>query len=120
MTKASLYRCIEGTDLKLAKEAGKIPGSNVYKANFELDGVDYAGFVVWPSGDLADIWIGPDSEAADAAREQYVATWKAFGRGDEGDKFVQASGNTVVGLDDEKTPTPDEVETLNACLAPEG
>src|SRR4051794_2258685 len=57
VAKSAFYACVGGTDLKLAKQAGQIPGAEgTSRANFELDGVAYAGFVVWPSGDIADVW----------------------------------------------------------------
>jgi hypothetical protein len=81
ITKQALYACINGTDVRLAREAGPVPGQQgVSRANFDLDGTEYAGFVVWPSGAIADIWLAADEDGAKAAEQQYEAVWKQYGQ----------------------------------------
>jgi hypothetical protein len=44
--------------------------------------------------------------------------YEGFGKGDEGEELIQQKANAVVGLDDTQAPTPEEAETLDACLEP--
>jgi hypothetical protein len=102
------------------KEAGAVPGKDEYRANFEFDDAEYAGFVVWPFGAIADIWLAPDQDRAEQVEKEYAALWKQYGKAEQGAQLVQRKANAIVGLDDQQPPTPDEAETLDGCLQPGG
>ncbi|WP_041730349.1 hypothetical protein [Conexibacter woesei] len=110
-SKPSLQRCVERIGLMFGSE-GEAPPSGDPRLGLEIPGATYAGFVVWPSDHVADVYLGRSVPAAKRAARRYERFLQRLGAGDIP---VTRFGNVVVAGDDDGPPTAREVRTLRRC-----
>lgn len=114
-TKASLRACLPETGARLLDEGEAPPGGDP-RLGLDVEEARYAGFVVWPSGTLADLYLTADGAAAESAATLYERFLERLGAGARAAELVEPRGNLVVAFDDERTPSAAEVAELDCAF----
>jgi len=111
-----LRECLTGRGLDVRRD-GRVPGrTRVSRGYFEPESTRYAGSAFWPSGNVVDIYLAMDEEAAAAAESELETVLKKFGRGAVEDLSFHR-GPVVYTYDDFDTPTPEEARIFERCLS---
>ena len=109
-TPASVRDCVERLGLTFGEEGEAPPGGDP-RMGLDVPDARYAGFVVWPSDHVADVYVARSVRAARRVAERYERFLQQLG---EGELRVTRFANVVIGDDDEQ-PTRAEVRRLRRC-----
>lgn len=113
---AELRQCLTERGLDVRRD-GRVPGrARVSRGYFEPESTRYAGSAFWPSGNVVDIYLAGDAEAAADAESELETIAKKFGRGGVEDLSFHR-GPVVYAYDDFDTPTPEEARAFERCLS---
>ena len=104
-TRAELASCLRDSGLKLRRDAER--------AGLEIHGTTYMGYVRWPSGRVADVYVSKDVETAERAEEEIAAFVKAFGG--KPIEYVRRSEWVTVLRDDPPPAWRGEVDVILSC-----
>lgn len=110
-TESSLRGCVLDMGLEHGREGEAPPGGDP-RMGLDVPRGTYAGFVVWPSDHLADVYLGRSVGAAKRIARRYE---RFLARLDGGHIAVTRFGNIVIAGDDDGPPTTSEVRRLRAC-----
>jgi hypothetical protein len=115
VSKGELEECLANANLEL--RPGDTPytdrkGQRRTRRGLDIPKTRYAGYVMWPSRRIADVYIASDEKAATAAQSEAGNFVRAFGL--DPATYVQRHGNLVLVFD-RPVPTEDEVQVVADC-----